>query len=102
MSGDMATEIDRGYLPPEIRAAATAYLTRSGNADLLPILGLTPDPVAAEMSAAKAKGMLRGHGLPSARARGVCPICQNKLPGHGVCRKRQACREAARERGESA
>lgn len=93
MSGSaLETQIDRGYLPPEIRAAAASYLTRTGNADLLPILGLVVEPKAIEGGQAKP--------LASAARPGFCPICQNKLPGHGVCRRSKACREAARERGE--
>jgi ribosomal protein S14 len=81
MTGEMGTQIDRGYLPPETVADATSYLTRTGNADLLPILGLGDDPKVVK------------------RATGDCPICGNKLPSHGVCRKRQTCRKAARELG---
>jgi hypothetical protein len=76
MSSSMQTQIDRGYLAPETRAAATSYLTRTGNADLLPILGLDADPNAVK------------------RPPGDCPICGNKLASHGGCNRRKACREA--------
>ena len=102
----MGTEIERTYLAPETRADAIRYLTRTGNADVLEALGLVVDPVAAERSAAKARAMLNGHGpaprTPSPARRGYCPICNNKLPGYGVCRRSKQCREAAQERGEEA
>jgi hypothetical protein len=94
VTGQIETQIDRGYLAPETRTAATRYLTRTDNADLLPILGLVGGPGPAERTQAKA--------LAAAVRPGFCPTCQNKLPGHGVCRRSKACREAARERGEPA
>lgn len=95
----IGTEIDRGYLTPETRSAAARYLTRSGNADVLEALGLTPDPIAEERSAAKARAMLNGKAagpIPAGQTRpGYCVLCNNKLPGHGVCRRTKRCREAA-------
>lgn len=47
MSGDLQTQLDRPYSQqPETRAAATRYLTRTGNADLLAMLGLVDAPPA--------------------------------------------------------
>lgn len=101
-------------------AAARRYLERTGNADLLPILGLAPDvPDGAVLVDGYAIHPTCGRPMPKSgrcrqgrqcradddRARalqGLCAICGNKLPGHGVCRRAKACREAARERGESA
>lgn len=70
---EMQTEIERPYLDPATRAAATAYLTRTGNADLLEILGLAGE---------------------QPKPRGNCPVCGNGLASHGGCNRRKACREA--------
>lgn len=81
MSGDVSTHLDGSYLTPETRAAAGRYLIRSGNADVLVILGLAHDP-----EAIKRPGIAPG---------GDCPLCGNRLPSHGVCRRSGRCREAA-------
>lgn len=73
MSSSIQTNIDRGYLTPDTRASATSYLTRTGNADLLPILGLA---------------------VEQPKPRGDCPVCGFKLASHGGCNRRKACREA--------
>ncbi len=95
----MPTQLDRTYLPEATRADAISYLTRTGNADLLEALGLAADPIAAERSAAKGRAMLYGHAtgpLPAGETRaGYCVRCNNKLPGHGVCKRTKRCREAA-------
>lgn len=79
----MQTRIGVSYLDPEVKAAATRYLERSGNADMLIPLGLVDDPEA----------------FNRATPGEDCQVCGNKLPSHGVCRRSQGCREAARERG---
>ena len=82
MSGDhLTTKTGLPATTAAIRADAAAYLTRTGNADLIEVLGLA-DPAPA---------------VPVER--GTCPICGNRLPSHGVCRKRLTCRAAAREQG---
>lgn len=122
MSDSLTTKVDRGYQDPAVRAAAGRYLIRSGNADPLVVLGLavesppqpepsTPGPllIGGQRCCPACREPLmkyrkRCHRLscsPSA-VRGVCDICGNKLPGHGVCRRSNACRAAARERGEHA
>jgi hypothetical protein len=73
MTGQMQTQIDRGYLTPETRAAATAYLTRTGNADLLPILGLVDGPEPEPQS---------------------CPVCGKQVHSHGGCNRTKECRAA--------
>jgi hypothetical protein len=79
----MGTEIDRGYLSPATQADATAYLTRTGNADLLPILGLVEPPPA---------------------GRQPCPSCGKPLPdpitsgGRKPCQRR-ACAAGPKARG---
>lgn len=84
MSGDLTTRLDKPYAQqPATRPAATRFLERTGNADVLAVLGLVDE----EPEVAPDEG---------------CAICGNKLPSHGVCRKSGRCREAARERGESA
>lgn len=105
MSGDVQTRIGVSYLDPEVKAAARRYLIGSGNADMLIPLGLVDDPIAAERNQAKAAAQMHGKEpkpLPTPARPGYCPICQNKLPGHGACRRSGRCREAARERGEPA
>jgi len=93
----MQTQIDRGYLAPETRAAAIRYITRTGNADVLEALGLVADPVAAERTAAKARAMFNGHNLPPLEP-GRCPVCDHRLASHGGCNRRKACRKATHER----
>lgn len=93
----MSTEIERTHLPPETRAAAISYLTRTGNTDIMVALGLAPDPVAEEKSAAKARAMLNGHGGASIPAGYQCGVCNGPLPSNGICRKTNRCRAAERE-----
>jgi hypothetical protein len=58
---DLGVNLDKPYAQqPEIQAAAIAYLQRTGNADVMVVLGLVEDPVVAERSRAKAKAALRG------------------------------------------
>ncbi|WIM97825.1 hypothetical protein ACTOB_001379 [Actinoplanes oblitus] len=84
--GNITTRLDEPYAQqPETRVAATAYLERTGNADLLAVLGLAAEQPHPKIPAAPV-------------ASGLCPR-GHKLPKHGVCRKSEACREAARERG---
>lgn len=92
---DLGVNLDKPYAQqPETRAAAVRFLERSGNTDVAEALGLVEDPIAAARSRAKAAAELHGKGV-----NGVCPICGNGLPSHGVCRRREGCREAARARG---
>lgn len=59
---------------PATLAAAARYLVRSGNADLLPVLGLAPEePDAAEYEVRA--GSLR------------CRTCKRRTQGDGVCRR---------------
>jgi hypothetical protein len=64
----MGTKIERTHLPPETRADAIRYLSRTGNADVLEALGLVADPVAEERSRAKALAEMNAH-KPKGRAR---------------------------------
>lgn len=100
---DLGTNLDRSRLTAEAVVKAKWYLLRTGNRDLWEVLGLVDDPVADAARSAKAyRDMSGGHGhVPAARP-GYCPICNKKLPGHGVCRRSESCRKAARERGECA
>lgn len=74
MSDAVVTRLDKPYAQqPETRAAATRYLERTGNADLLGPLGLVDEPP------------------PSP----VCPVCgrrltKAKLGGFNPC-QRQLC-----------
>lgn len=84
MSDSVTTRLDAPYAQqPETRAAAVRALVRLGAADLLEILGLVePAPVAPKPVA----HCPRGHVLPS----------------HGVCRRSEDCRIAARAAGHEA
>jgi hypothetical protein len=87
---------DGGDPGDEARVKATWYLVRTGNADLLQMLGLVADPVAEQ--ARKAKALVETGQRPwSKRAAtpGSCPLCGNRLPKSGVCRKTLRCREVA-------
>jgi hypothetical protein len=81
MSNSIQTRMDRGYLPPETRADATSYLTRTGNEDLLPILGLDA-----------AVGTLIIDGQP------CCPACRRPYRGDG----RTSCRRSTCRLGPAA
>lgn len=89
MSGDLRTQIDRPYAQqPETREAARRVLERTGNADLIEILGLAEKP-----------GPLVIDG------RQVCPRCEHPLPdplvngGFKACRRRACVTAAAEEAG---
>lgn len=80
------TRVDRPYgQQPETRAAATRYLERTGNTDLIPLLGL--DDQADEETVVDEDG------------RRVCPTCGKPLPdpiangGNKPCQRR-ACKAA--------
>lgn len=57
---------------PETAAAATRYLTSTGNADLLPVLGLVDEPVA------PATFVVRN-------GRSYCPRCDKRVGAGGYC-----------------
>ena len=81
----MQTELDRSSAPgAERQAAATSYLTRTGNADLLVILGLAADPEAVTRIA---KGI-------GTRKYNNCKRCRRRLwqVWDGVC-KRPDCEQ---------
>lgn len=87
--GGLETQLDRPYAQqPDTRAAAARYLTRSGNADLLDVLGLVDNA-----------GPLVIDG------RQACPRCRRPLPdpisngGHKPCRRRACVAAAAEEAG---
>lgn len=75
MSDSLTTRLDVPYAQqPETRAAARRYLERSGNADVIAILGLDdaqPDPPAYES---------RGGKL-------YCRVCERRVQSDGVCRR---------------
>jgi hypothetical protein len=116
MSLEVTNVVGRVSDDPGTQAKAIVYLWRTGNLDLLAVLGLDGErrPLVDGRRACSncGNGVSRDGrcrrstcypGLLAAKQSvGDCPICGNRLPGHGVCRRRQACREAARERGESA
>lgn len=99
MSDNIAvTTLDRSYLDPETREAAKRYLQRTGNADVMEALGLVEDPIATERSRAKAQWELSSTSPvprpPVDVPPGHCPLCGNRIPKTGVCRKRLVCRQA--------
>lgn len=65
-------------LSPEIRAAAARYLVRSGNADLLVVLGLAHDPAKVRRPP---KGAAGGSGV-------FCKACNRVTKPDGKCRRR--------------
>jgi hypothetical protein len=84
VSGDrLTTRTDGVHLAPETQAAATRYLIRSGNADILPILGLAYE---------------------QPRGRVPCPSCGMPLPdpvtngGRKPCQRRK-CKAGPVARG---
>lgn len=77
MSGSVQTEIGLSRLPDSARADATRYLTRSGNADLLPMLGLAPD---IPDGAVLVDGAI------------LHPTCGRPMPKSGRCRQGRQCR----------
>lgn len=77
---DFADAVDRPYgQRPATRAAALAYLERTGNADVAAALGLidAPDPV-------------EGLTYKVVNGRLYCLSCGNRTRSDGVCR-RTAC-----------
>ena len=95
MSGQIETTLPLTHLDDTVKADATAYLTRTGNADLLPILGLAGEPV---RSVPLPKGTVH-LGKPARRpANGhfakdgltYCAQCTRRTRADGRCRRR-AC-----------
>ena len=92
---------------PETRAAAATYLRRTGNADLLPVLGLV---VPAQAAARVPSARRRGAASPGVAER--CPTCHQEIdrrpkcpacgkpysPGYRVCR-RAPCSAGPKARG---
>jgi hypothetical protein len=78
------------------RINARRYLERTGNADVLPALGLAPDPAAEERNRAKAAAP--HDAVARMRRFGTCVLCGNTPPARGgPCRRTRACRKAAEE-----
>ena len=76
MGADLrVTDVDRSYLGPETKAAAARYLERTGNADLLPILGLTESPPVVDP------------GYVTVNGRTYCALCRCRVRVDGVCRR---------------
>lgn len=99
MSGDrLTTQLARPTDDPATTVRATWYVVRTGNADVLTALGLGTPALHAAL------GVTDEPARPAADkpVLGDCPVCGNQPPGHGVCRRRETCREAARARGWSA
>lgn len=94
MSGEVSTQLDRPSMDPATRAAATHYLQRTGNADLLPVLGLDDTParpvrlpkgVSADVRQEKP---VNGHVVRDGKT--FCAQCMRRTQADGRCR-RQAC-----------
>lgn len=91
MGGNVGTKLDRGESAGAAeKAAATRYLTRTGNADLLPILGLVDDPEAV-------RRIPVGVGV---KTYVNCKKCKRRMwqAWDGAC-KRPDCAEVAERRG---
>lgn len=77
MSDSITTQIDTtGPVSDTTRAAAASYLTRTGNADLLDMLGLTAAPVALH----------------------TCPVCGNRRESDGRPCRRRTCAAGSQRR----
>lgn len=77
MSDSITTQIDTtGPVDDTTRAAAASYLTRTGNADLLDILGLAVAPVALH----------------------TCPVCGNRRESDGRPCRRRTCAAGSQRR----
>lgn len=75
---DLGANLDRSSAPgPDLRAAAVAYLTRNGCADLLPALGLT--------EAGAAPGLPDAYRTPSGYF--ACRVCKRRTRVDGICRR---------------
>ena len=76
MGGYQHTDPGRAPVTPDdVREAAVRYLTRTGRADLLDVLGLVEKPKRPD----------------------VCPACGQSQPVSGVCRRKRACRTGVDE-----
>jgi hypothetical protein len=73
MSDFETQQLDRSYLDQETRDAATRYLVRSGNGDVLVALGLAVERE------------------PDAEVE-LCSACGRPVPKSGVCRVGRQCR----------
>lgn len=79
---DLGTSVDRSSAPgPEAQAAAARFLTRTGNADLLPILGLDGEPI----RDAPMRG-LKDYAMSDGRLR--CTRCKKPTQPDGRCRRK--------------
>lgn len=98
MSSSMQTKLDRGTVDDTTRADAAAFLIRTGNADVLEILGL-PEPVLEvdpDQPPADPKPDPPAVRAPLRLPHGAkCPNCANPVPRTGVCRRGKRCKEAA-------
>ncbi|GIE75776.1 hypothetical protein Aph02nite_17260 [Actinoplanes philippinensis] len=87
MGESITTRLDEPYnQQPETRAAAVRVLTRTGNADLIEILGLDdtpppPDPVRTGIN--MGGGSLR------------CSKCRQRTRADGICRRKTRCGESS-------
>jgi len=85
MSGNMSTQVDSAAsaVSAETRSAAARFLQRTGNADLLEMLGLTSNQHRSRFDE---------------NGRRLCPACEKPLPSDD----RTKCRRAACRLGPTA
>jgi biotin synthase-related radical SAM superfamily protein len=85
----MGTRLSRGDLAPDTRADAASYLTRTGNADLLPILGLVGDDrpliIDSQLCCPACQRPYRSDGRTSCR-RPTCSLGPSARPSSGSAR----------------
>lgn len=94
MSDSITTQLARPSEDPGTRAKAIVYLWRTGNLDLLAILGLADDPAAAAKRREMAMAAIHSGGNRNRRRLAVCPTCRRNMwqVWNGVC-KRADCAE---------
>lgn len=94
MTDFTVTELARPTDDPNARADAIRYLTRTGNTDLIEILGLDNAP-ARGMNLPKGIKHLGKHERPTPghtmrNGKAYCTICKRQTRADGICR-RSAC-----------
>lgn len=94
MADVTGTQTARAVDDPGTRAKAIVYLWRTGNLDLLAVLGLAEDPAEVEKRRDRAVAAIHSGGNHHRRKLVSCPTCKRNMwqAWDGVC-KRYDCAE---------
>lgn len=86
--GSVTTQLARPSDDPGTRAKAIVYLWRTGNLDLLAVLGLAESPADAKRRQDRAMAAIHSGGHPG-RRRVTCATCKRPtwLAWNGVCKR---------------